>query len=286
MSRRAGLFRGSEFPRWLLLLAIMLVGWALAYQYVRAKQAAPPPPPRQLARDVPPPIPADEGIEFAGIRDRTGLDSRRDNPAYALLLRRAREATPAGLAAVSRREVGMSHLAGRPDLYRGVPVHIEGHALRVISNDVGEGFSPKKRLFEAWVITADSMNHPYCLVFEDPPPDLAIGPDLYEPVAFDGYFLKLLKYEAAPELVHADAGGPIAEDRVAPDLDRRPQQPEVAGGRPLDDPGPGPADARQPRPLVLRPAEELRTGPTGRHLRQAERPDRPRVAGRLAESRG
>lgn len=197
MSRRsARLFRGSEFPRWLLLAAIMVVGWVLVVQFVRAKQAAPPPPARQLAIDVPPPIPPDEGIEFSALRDKTDL-TPRDNPAYAKLLARARETTGADLAAVSRRELGMAHLVGRPELYRGVPVHIEGHALKVLTYDVGEGLSPGKRLYEAWVITADSMNHPYCLVFEDPPKDLAIGSDLYEPVAFDGYFLKLLRYEAA-----------------------------------------------------------------------------------------
>ncbi|MBX6315791.1 MAG: hypothetical protein IRY99_23195, partial [Isosphaeraceae bacterium] len=33
MARRDGFFRGSEFPRLLVLLGIMLVGWALVFYY-------------------------------------------------------------------------------------------------------------------------------------------------------------------------------------------------------------------------------------------------------------
>ena len=52
--------------------------------------------------------------------------SFRDNAAYTKLLDRARGKTPAEVAVESRRDILMTHLWERPDLYRGVPIHILG----------------------------------------------------------------------------------------------------------------------------------------------------------------
>ena len=100
-----------------------------------------------------------------------------------------------------------------------------------------------------------------------PPRTSAIGDDLNEPIAFDGYFLKIIGTTRrratayfAPMLI-----GRLRQDGPGPNLDRSlsARRPEVDGGRPLDDPGPGDADARQPRPLVLRPAAPTSPPPGG-----------------------
>jgi hypothetical protein len=46
------------------------------------------------------------------------------------------------------------------------------------------------------VITPYSQNHPYVCVFEEAPKGFPVGPDVSERVVFNGYFLKLMKYEA------------------------------------------------------------------------------------------
>ena len=90
------------------------------------------------------------GIELRGHPwTRRRSTHRRDNPAYALLLKRARETIPAELAAVSRREVTRAQLLRTaPTCIAASPIHLEGHALRVMVIDsVGEGFTPKQALY-------------------------------------------------------------------------------------------------------------------------------------------
>ena len=53
---------------------------------------------------------------------------------------------------------------------------------------------------------------PYVLVFEDPPPGLEIGADLFVRVKFDGYFFKLLRYRAGD----ADRFAPMLVGRLYP----------------------------------------------------------------------
>jgi hypothetical protein len=52
-------------------------------------------------------------------------------------------------------------------------------------------------LYEARVRTADSQRDTYVCVFEDAPDGLPIGVNLNERVVFNGYFFKLMRYEAA-----------------------------------------------------------------------------------------
>lgn len=194
-----GLFRDTELPRFLVLVAILVAGWPLAFYYYTQK-SEPEPPPAPIA-DLPPLPPPDDSLELQGVEDKKKL-SLRDNPAYAELLKRSRQ-TPAGeLAAESRREISFAELVGRPARYRGLPIHIEGTAYQILRvTDVPESLTPQKHLYEAWVVPRDQIRSkkkfPYCLVFEHPPEGLPGGTNLHEFVGFDGYFLKLLAYEAA-----------------------------------------------------------------------------------------
>jgi len=196
VSRRpSSFFRGSEFPRLLLLLAIVLAGWPMILLFARGgddpRPALAPPPAAAGLK----PVVSDAGIEFGAIVDKAPMRLRED-AAYSILLRRARE-TPAGaLAAESRRDLFWTHLWERPANYRGVPIHLEGTARRVLSYEVNPELAPGGRVYEAWVYSDENRMDPYVLVFEEPPPGLVIGAELFVRITFDGYFFKLLRYRA------------------------------------------------------------------------------------------
>jgi len=190
---RPRLFRGSELPRLMLLLGLAGVGWA--WYFLKGGPRVERPAPARIA-DLQPPIAPDVGPGFAGVTDRAPMTTG-DNPAIAELLRRTREKTPGELARISRREVLFTQLVDHPELYRGVPIRIDGTARRVLVDDhISPALTPRRRLVQAWTFTNNSMGYPLCLWVEDPPADLAIGDDLFERVYFDGYFLKLMSYQA------------------------------------------------------------------------------------------
>ena len=192
MARRESFFRGSELPRLLFLAAVTVVGWGLAWAYFQnLNQAAE----QELTvKGKPEPVFADQSIEFETVTDRTPIEFR-DNAAYALLLERARGRTDQQLAAVARRDVLLTHLWESPKLYRGVPIHVLGTALRTLRYP--SKLSPNGWLYEAWVIAPETTRAPYVCVFEDAPDGFPIGPNVSERIVFNGYFLKIQKYQAA-----------------------------------------------------------------------------------------
>lgn len=187
----ARIFHGSELPRLLILFAIMVVGWAWVWNSLRAPVE--PIEPEPIAERKPPAVEPDASPEFETVGDKTVL-AFRDMSAYAKLLDQARDSTAADLAAHARRDVTYAHLWERPGHYRGVPVHLLGVARRVLRYESKQ--SRTGWLHEAWVFTADGQNNPYVCVFEDVPKGLPIGPNVSERVVFNGYFLKLMRYEA------------------------------------------------------------------------------------------
>ena len=210
-------FRGSEFPRLLFLAAIMIVGWGLAWQF--SQKMNDPPEPELLASGKPEPVVADNSIEFETVSDRAPLDFR-DNAAYSLLLARARGHSPEELASLARRDIVLTHLWQSPKLYRGVPVHLLGTAMRVLRYP--SKLSPNGWLYEAWIITPETTRLPYVCVFEDPPKGFPIGPNVSERVVFNGYFLKIMKYQAAD----VSRGAPVLVGRIG----WRPSEPPPSQG--------------------------------------------------------
>ena len=93
---------------------------------------------------------ADRAEEFETVTDRTPM-SFRDNAAYAYLLEKARKLSPAELAAQSRRDILLTHIWERPELYRGVPIHLLGTARRVLRFE--SKLSQSGWLYEAWIIS-------------------------------------------------------------------------------------------------------------------------------------
>lgn len=222
MTGPAPYFRGSELPRLLVLLGILAVGWPLVIWSLVRDRDAPTRVDGREAAPAPPLPPPDDAPEFRGIADRESLTAR-DTAAYAALLRRVRETPPGDLARRARRDVVFSQLWDDPARYRGLPIHIEGTARRVLRQEVADSqVFEDGTYYEAYVFTPDSQRFPWAIAFEEPPAGLEVGDNLVQPVSFDGYFLKLMAYEAgdvrraAPLLV----GRFTPSSRPAPPADR------------------------------------------------------------------
>ena len=199
MSRRpSSLFKGSELPRLLFLVAIVLAGWPMIVLFARPQAPEKPPPPSITAEKLTPVVP-DDGVEFQALEDKKPIQTR-ESAAYATLLERAREASPEDLATKARRDIFFTHLWERPQAYRGVPIHLEGTAKKVLTHEVGPSMSPKGRLYEIWLYSDENRAFPYVVTIEDAPPGLVIGHDLDLRVTIDAYFLKLLAYHAGDHL--------------------------------------------------------------------------------------
>jgi hypothetical protein len=205
---RSGLFRGSELPRLLVLGVLMIAGWGLVWQFARAPEPAANSDaagPRVTA--APQPVEPDSSPEFETVTDRTPM-SFRDNAAFALLLERVRQRSHGELAQESRRDILLTHLWERPELYRGVPIHLLGSALRVLRYE--SKLSQTGWLYEAWIVSPDARTYPYACVFEEAPEGFPLGPDLAERVVFNGYFLKILRYQAGD----VPRGAPLLIGRI------------------------------------------------------------------------
>jgi hypothetical protein len=191
VERSSSFFRGSEFSRLVILSVIVVGGWVGFWFYARRQPKLPDPPLRAI--EPPKPVVPDRSIEFETVTDRTPF-SFRDNAGFTKLLERARSKTLAALAAESRRDIVLTHLWERPEHYRGVPVHLTGTAVRVIRSD--SKLSQTGWIYEASIITPEARRIPYQCVFEDVPKGFPIGTNISERVVFNGYFLKIMKYEA------------------------------------------------------------------------------------------
>lgn len=188
-------FRGQELPRLLVLAVIAFVGWPLVCISGGRPRGTQPQRPAPIA-DLPPLPPPDDSVVFAGLQDKAPLNLR-DNPALAELLDRARKVSATDLAAEARRDVGLVQLIQQPDRHRGLPIHVEGTARQISRNEVDDPLLTRQgHLYEAWVYATDEPRYPFCLMFEVPPEGLPGGRDIHEFVGFDGYFLKLLAYDA------------------------------------------------------------------------------------------
>ncbi|HEV3164569.1 MAG TPA: hypothetical protein VGZ22_11125 [Isosphaeraceae bacterium] len=181
-------------PRLLFLFAIVAVGWPLAFFY--ASTPAPKPKKPTPAAAVKAPPPPDNSVAFKSLKDKTPM-TFTENAAYAELIERARQTPAAELAARSYRNVPYTELWERPERYRGILIHLEGTARRVLVHDeINPGLAPRGRLYETYTFSYESQNNPYILVTEEMPENFPGGSDITERVAFDGYFFKLLAYRA------------------------------------------------------------------------------------------
>ena len=187
-------------------MVIAAGGWGGVWWYARRPAAMPDDPPAVAAQN-PPAVETDHAVEFEPVTDRSPI-SFLDNPGYRLLLDRARGKTPGELAAISRRDVMLTHLWNDPKTYRGVPVHLLGSAMRVLRYP--SKLAKSGWLHEAWIFTPEASKYPYVCVFEDAPEGFPLGSGLSERVVFNGYFLKIMRYQAGD----AVRGAPVLVGRI------------------------------------------------------------------------
>jgi hypothetical protein len=192
--RPTSLFRGSELPRLLFLLAIVIAGWSSFIVYSRSEERPQPKPTIIPAAKITPVVP-DNGVEFQAIRDKAPI-LPRETAAYAKLLERARETSADALAKQARRDIFFTHVWERPEKYRGVPVHLQGIAKKILTFEVAPTLSPTERLYEVWFYTDENGSFPNLVILQDPPAGLAVGDELNLRVTVDGYFMKLMGYRA------------------------------------------------------------------------------------------
>jgi hypothetical protein len=187
-------FRGSELPRLIVLLIILIGGTVLMWQYIYYKthEFKPEPPPT-----VPlPPIVVDKSPEFERVTDKTALNKFRDMAAYKMLIERVENKSAAELNKISRRDVQAVQVWNHPEMYRGVPLHVYGPVWKTMTYE--SKYARSGRLYEAWITTPDSDRNFFICVFEDAPKGFPIGARLSDVrITFDGYFMKLMRYEAA-----------------------------------------------------------------------------------------
>ena len=196
MTRRpSSLFRGSELPKLMFLAAIVLAGWPMVVLFSRPKAADDPPPPMVAVAKITKIVP-DEGVEFQALQDKKPIQVR-ESTAYATLLQRTRETPAQELDSQARRDVFLTQLWERPAAYRGVPIHLEGTAKKVLTHEVAPSMSPSGRLYEIWFYSDENRAFPYVVTVEDAPVGLVVGYELNLRVTIDAYFLKLLRYRAA-----------------------------------------------------------------------------------------
>jgi len=145
--------------------------------------------------------------DFATVRiDKTYLDVVKDNTlgitrdeseVFYWLLDHARRVSSSSLERAGNNEVQYINLMTEPDRYRGEPITIEGDLWRLYEFDAGRNDYGINRMYEAWVFTGDSGNHPYRVVCTSLPKGIVPGENLRKPVRITGYFFKREGYASA-----------------------------------------------------------------------------------------
>lgn len=131
----------------------------------------------------------DKGL-LRRIKDNTIGVRREESDAYFRLLYHASRVPARELEQAGVTDVLYINLMTQPDQFRGEPITISGDLWRLYEFEAGPNDYGLKRLYEAWIFTADSANHPYRVVFTHLPRDLEPGENLRKPVRVTGYFFK------------------------------------------------------------------------------------------------
>ncbi len=124
------------------------------------------------------------------VRDNTVGIRRDEAEAYFRLLDHVRRVSPADLERAAATDVQYINLMTESDRYRGAPITIRGDLWRLYEFDAGPNDRGLTTLYEAWIFTGDSSNHPYRVVSTSLPRTLTPGESLHVPVRVTGYFFK------------------------------------------------------------------------------------------------
>lgn len=145
-----------------------------------------------------------EHVFFKGIDDRKPMRSlaqnREEYNAFGVVVTHANRFKPEVLAKHSHKEVVFADLIGDlRDQYLRELLHVEGRLVRLRKLQATERLrdtSTIKEVYEGWIYHENEHQHPMVVVFTDLPPDIKTGELLSYRVSFDGYYFKLLAYQA------------------------------------------------------------------------------------------
>ncbi|WP_145370610.1 hypothetical protein [Maioricimonas rarisocia] len=160
-----------------------------------------------------------ERFHLGVVTDRSEL-AYEEAEAYYAILNHVRSANPAKLRQTAsaylreRRKVrpelvrrgedafpSFVDMLQDPTAWRGMPVTLSGHSLRVDRYAGAENEFGIDNLYEMWLVTGDSQGHPATIIFTEKPDDLPVGEELVDGIQVTGYFLKLHKYGSRDDKV-------------------------------------------------------------------------------------
>ena len=129
------------------------------------------------------------------VKDNTFGIRREEADAYYRLLDHAQKVAPGELEQAGSTDVLYINLMTEPQRFRGEPVTIQGDLWRLYQFEASPNEYGFGKLYEAWIFTADSANHPYRVVCTELPRGMQPGENLRKPVRVTGYFFKREGYE-------------------------------------------------------------------------------------------
>jgi len=99
--------------------------------------------------------------------------------------------------------VDLLNNADKPEVYHGKLVTFKGHIRRLTPMFAGENDYDLKTLYESWIYTADSQQHPAVVICSSIPEGMLKAfqkKQLLDHVSATGYFFKMYAYEAQDQL--------------------------------------------------------------------------------------
>ena len=162
------------------------------------QQPAPQPPEKIVpgANDLDPNAVAEMNDLLSVVRDKEELLGQ-EMPAYWRLMKWARSQSFAAMEQRAIKDVPFVKLWEEPEKYRGKLVRMRMHARRNLEWEAPKNPLGLDKTYEVVAWTDQSMGFPYIVVLPENPPGLPVGADIYGDIVFVGYFLKIMKYEAA-----------------------------------------------------------------------------------------
>lgn len=131
------------------------------------------------------------------VRDNTALRLRpQEADAYYTILDHARKQASISEPAAARADVTFAMLLNDPSSYRGELIRIEGIVRRTTQYKAGSNSVGIDQLYESWIFSPDSQNHPYIVVSTRIPEGFPLGTSISESVSVTGYFFKNNLYAA------------------------------------------------------------------------------------------
>jgi hypothetical protein len=173
-----------------------------------------------------------DGKLFAKVEDATYAVPFKELDGYYAVLARVAVVPQQALQDLAKRNgpVPTSVLRNEPKSHRGRAITIDGKlgSLKVLPNSRPE--LGLKTLYEAWIVTPDSDNDPYRVVFSELPQGLQPRDRFDDPpqVRATGYFFKVQTYELKPGDDQSHTTPLILAKRIQP-LDVSEAAPQTSG---------------------------------------------------------